>query len=221
MKIYDNNYDNEDYSKMMEDTGKMLNQLEFHKKQLEEEFETSLKIKLLTKDSSKVSTTEYEAMLGERNAIVNEILTGLKIVNANISYLKDVGCKLLVDSGVMTEEDFLNNRLANLVLDTMEEKNRDLEQIITIENEYGELKLNREVDMLVVIQDTNYNKDYQIQELEDTYNLASEEINHIDSVLQELDMIKYKLTNDIETLVHYITPKENDDNKTMKKGKNK
>ena len=48
MKIYDKEYNDDEYGKMMEDAGKMLNQLEFSKKKLEEEFETALKIKLLT-----------------------------------------------------------------------------------------------------------------------------------------------------------------------------
>ena len=222
MKIYDKDYDDNDFEKMMEDTGKMLNQLEFSKKKLEDEFETALKIKLLPKDSSNVSVEEYEAMLEQRNSIVNDTITGLKIIDANINYLKDIGCRLLVETGVMTEEDYLNNKFVNIIMETIDEKNRDLLQISTIANEYNELKLNREVDMIIVIQDTSSYQNIEVQELEDTYNNASEELNHIERILIELNMIKYKLNNDIGVLAHYLAPKENKENdngKTKKKGK--
>ncbi len=219
MDIYDNDNEIEDYSKALEEAGKILSQLEFSKKKSDNEFEEMLKIKLLTDDDTYVTVYEYEQMLETRNTLINEARNNIKMLNANIGYIKDIGTKMLVKLGVMTEEDSFKSKFINIVLETIDEKNKDLLQVDTIIDEYNELKLNKEVDMLVVIQDTSYNKDYSIGELEDTYNEASEEINHIDKTLFELTILKGKILNDLGTLIHFLAPKEKEEDKTKIKKK--
>ena len=78
MNIYDNNYEDEDYSKMMEETGKMLNQFEYLKNQLNNEFDEILKLKLIPDDISDISVKEYEDMVEERNKVLTDSLSNLK-----------------------------------------------------------------------------------------------------------------------------------------------
>ena len=218
MIINDNNFDDEDYSKMMEETGKNLNQFEFLKKQLNNEFDEILGLKIIPEDISDISVKEYEDMLEERNKILSETISNLKRVDANISYLKNIGTSLLVKSGIMTEKEYNNSKLLNLILETMDYKNKDLLHINTVVDEYKQLKLVREVDMLIVTEDSNIYKDYRVSDLEDKYNEDSEDIEHIDKVLFELEMTKYKLVDDLKVLTNFITPKEDEKTKKKKKG---
>ena len=217
MKIYDNNYENDDYSKMMEETGKMLNQFESLKNQANKEYDEILKIKLIPEDCSDMSLQEYEEMLEERNSMINVSLNNLKMLDSNINYLKEIGISLLVKTGVMSEEDYRNSKLLNFLLETMEEKNRYLQQANTIIDEYNELKFNKEVDMVIVTEDSNSYKNYKVSELEEKYNEDSSDIEKIDKALFELEMIKSKLVNDLGVLTYLITPKENENSKTKKK----
>ena len=217
MDIFDNNFEDEDYFKMMEETGKKLNQFEFIKNQLNNEFEEILKIKIIPDDISDISVKEYEDMLEERNKVLTDTLNNLKKVDANISYLKDIGVNLLVKTGTMTEEECNNSKYLSVILETMDYKNKDLLQIDTLINEYRELKLGREVDMLIITEDSNDYKDYRVKDLEDKYNEDSEDIEHIDKVLFELDVNKLKLINDLKALTDLIRPKEEEKTKKKKK----
>ena len=218
MNIYDNNYEDEDYSKMMEETGNMLNQFEYLKNQLNNEFDEILKLKLIPDDISDISVKEYEDMVEERNKVLTDSLSNLKKIDANISYLKDVGLNLLVKSGIMKEEDYRNTKFLDFILETMDYKNKDLLHVNTIIDEYKELKLGIEVDMLIITEDSNMYKDYRVSDLEDKYNEDSEDLEHIDKVLFELEMSKLKIVNDLKVLTDFITPKEEEKTKKKKKG---
>lgn len=218
MKLYDKDYDDNDYNKMMEEAGKMLNQFEFLKKKIETEYEEILKIKLIPEDNFNMSVLDYEEMLQERNSLVFESHNNLKKVEANINYLKDVGFSLLVNSGLMTEEDYQSSKFLNFLLDSMDEKSRDLLLINTLMSEYNELKYNREIDMLIVTEDSSSNKNYKVGDLEDKYNEDSEELEYIDKALFELDLLRGKLINDLGALAYFLTPKE-EKNKIKRKKK--
>ena len=101
----------------------------------------------------------------------------------------------------------------------MEDLTRELVQAETIIDEYNELKLTREVDMLIVTEDSNINKDYKAFELEEKYNEDSAELDYIDKQLFELEMIKLKIVEDLDTITYFLTPKENEKTKTKKKTK--
>ena len=219
MMIYDKDYDDNDYHKMMEETGKMINQLEALKKKVENEYEEILKIRLIPEDGSTITVQEYEEMLVERNSMITGTLNNLNKVNANISYLKNIGCELLIKTGVLSKADYNKSKIVDFVLEKMEDLTRELVQAETIIDEYNELKLTREVDMLIVTEDSNINKDYKAFELEEKYNEDSAELDYIDKQLFELEMIKLKIVEDLDTITYFLTPKENEKTKTKKKTK--